>query len=148
MENVVGACNWGKKYREEVYTLFRIITGFLFLYHGYLKIGMGQDAVTGFFTKVNIPMPEVMALLVTYGEIIAGIALIIGIYTHWAAKLAAVIILGAIYFVHLQNGYDGSKGGYEYQLLILGACLLIATTGAGKYSLDAKRAARTVASTV
>ena len=57
-------------------------------------------------------------------------------------KLNIIIILGAIYFVHFANGYSGTpKGaGYEYPLMILVVNILIAATGAGKYSIDAMRA--------
>lgn len=138
MENI-GACNIGQKYQSEVYLVLRVVTGFLFAYHGYAKVfDMGMDQVTGFFTNVGIPFASLMAVLVSYGELIGGIALILGLFTQWVAKLDVVIILGAIYFVHLAKGYNGMSGGYEYQLLILIVCLFIAATGAGKYSLDAK----------
>jgi putative oxidoreductase len=137
MENV-GACNWGQKYKEEAYLLLRIVTGIIFVVHGYDKVvttGIGN--VAGFFAGVNIPLPEISAFLVSYGELLGGIALILGVFTHWIAKLNVIIMLGAIFFVHLENGYSNAEKGYEYALLILVVNIVIATMGAGKYSVDA-----------
>ena len=145
MENneTVGACSIGQKWQSEIYLALRVVTGLLFVYHGYAKVFvMGMDGVTGFFTNVGIPMASLMAVLVSYGELLGGIALILGLFTHWVAKLNVLIMLGAIYFVHLAKGYDSMAGGYEYQLMILVVCLYIAAMGAGKYSLDAKLRAR------
>lgn len=141
----VGACKIGQKWQNEIYLALRIVTGLVFVYHGYAKVFvMGMDGVTGFFTSVGIPMAGLMAVLVSYGEFLGGIALILGLFTHWIAKLNVLIMLGAIYFVHLANGYDATKGGYEYPLMILVVSLFIAATGAGKYSLDARCKAKKV----
>ncbi len=133
------SCTCGEKYREEAYAVLRVVTGFMFFMHGYGKFNMGIEAVSGFFGSAGIPLANVVAYVVTYGEMIGGVMLILGFCTHWVSKLNIVIILGAIYFVHLTNGYGSADGGYEYPLLILAVSVLILTHGAGKYSLDARR---------
>ncbi len=134
------SCACGEKYREEAYAAVRIVTGLMFFMHGYGKFNMGIETVTGFFEGAGVPLANIVAYVVTYGEIIGGVMLILGLYTHWVSKLNIIIILGAIYFVHLTNGYGSANGGYEYPLLILAVTALILTHGAGRYSLDAKRA--------
>lgn len=134
----IGACKLGQKFKEEAYLLLRIVTGLVFFVHGYTKVfttGIGN--VAGFFNGVGIPFPTLCAPLVAYGELLGGIALILGVFTHWIAKLNVIIMLGAIFFVHLAKGYNILEGGYEYALLILVVNIVIATTGAGKYSVDA-----------
>jgi putative oxidoreductase len=141
METNVGACNWGQKYKNEAYVALRVVTGLVFLFHGYDKVfNTGIAGVTGFFTTLGIPMANVAAFLVSYGELLGGIALILGLFTHWVAKLNIIIMLGAIFFAHLANGYNIMNGGYEYQLMILVVNVFIATTGAGVCSLDGHRA--------
>jgi putative oxidoreductase len=136
----IGACSTGEKWQEEAYLALRVVTGLVFFIHGYMKVfTMGVDGVTGFFASVGIPFAGLMALLVSYGELLGGLALILGLFTHWVAKLNVIIMIGAIYFVHLANGYSAGNGGYEYALLILVANVVINSFGAGKYSLDAKR---------
>ncbi len=137
MEGNIGACSTAKKWQNEIYVALRVMVGFIFFYHGYQKVFvMGVENVTGFFGNVGIPLANILAPLVSYGELLGGIALIFGLFTHWVAKLNVLIMIGAIYFVHFKDGY----ADYEFQLLILIASLFIAATGAGMYSLDAERA--------
>ena len=137
MENTE-ACAGGQKFKDEAYLVLRVFTGLVFLMHGYMKVtttGIGN--VAGFFNGVGIPFPELMAPLVSYGELLGGIALIVGLFTHWITKINILILLGAIYFVHLAHGFAVGENGYEYALLLLLVNLVIATKGAGKYSVDA-----------
>jgi putative oxidoreductase len=45
-------------------------------------------------------------------------------------------MLVAIATVHLAKGFWVSKGGYEFNLAIIGAAVALAFTGPGAYSLD------------
>lgn len=137
MENL-GACASGQKFKDEAYLVLRVFTGLVFFMHGYMKVNTtGIGNVAGFFNGVGIPFPELMAPLVSYGELLGGIALIVGLFTHWIAKINILILLGAIYFVHLAHGFAVGENGYEYALLLLLVNIVIVTTGAGKYSVDA-----------
>lgn len=137
-------CACADKWRDEGYLILRVVTGLAFFYHGYAKVFvMGMDAVTGFFTNVGIPFAGLFAYLVSYGELLGGLALMLGFLTHWVAKINVLIMLGAIGFVHWGaeggwfNGY-GADGGYEYQLLLLASSIFFMVSGSGKYSLDAR----------
>ncbi len=137
-------CVCADKWRDEAYLILRVVTGLAFFYHGYGKVfGMGLDATAGFFANVGIPLAGLMAFLVAYGELLGGLALMLGFLTHWVAKANVLIMLGAIGFVHFGaeggwfNGY-GADGGYEYPLLLLAVSMFFVASGSGKYSLDAK----------
>ena len=43
---------------------------------------------------------------------------------------------GAIFFVHWQHGFSVANNGFEIPLYYLIFLLILATHGAGKYSLD------------
>jgi putative oxidoreductase len=47
------------------------------------------------------------------------------------------VMLNAIGTVHWRNGFWNTAGGYEFNLLVLGAAAAIASTGPGRFSLDA-----------
>lgn len=137
-------CACADKWRDHGHLLLRVVTGLAFFYHGYQKVFvMGMDGVTGFFSGAGIPAAGVCAYLVSYGELLGGLALMLGFLTHWVAKINILIMLGAIGFVHWGaqggwfNGY-GAQGGYEYQLLLLAVSIYFLVSGSGKYSLDAK----------
>jgi len=140
------SCACGNKWRDEGHLILRVVTGLAFFYHGYVKVfTMGVENVGPFFANFGIPASGLMAYLVSYGELLGGLALMLGFLTHWVAKANILIMLGAIGFVHWGaeggwfNGY-GADGGYEYQLLLLAVSFYFFVTGSGKYSLDAKRA--------
>lgn len=135
-------CSCGSKWKEEFYLFLRVTVGLAFFFHGYQKVFvMGMENVTNYFNSVGIPAAEIMVYLVSYGELLGGLAIMIGLFTHWAAKIAALIVLGAIVLVHFGTeggwlfGY-GAPGGYEYQLLLLVSSMYLVVMGSGKYSVD------------
>jgi len=136
------SCKCGSAWQDSAYSALRVTIGLAFFYHGYVKVFvMGMDAVTNFFASVGIPAASVAAPLVAYGELLGGLAVMLGFMTHWVAKVFVLIIVGAIGFVHWGAtggwfyGY-GADGGYEYQLLLLVGSFYLMTMGSGKYALD------------
>lgn len=118
--------------------VLRVVIGVVFLVHGYQKLFvMGIGGVTGFFTQIGVPLPQLTALLVSVLEFGGGLALILGLLTPVVAALLAADMLGAMVLVHLPNGFNAADGGYEFVLTLLGASLALALTGPGAYALDA-----------
>lgn len=111
--------------------------GAIFAMHGYDKVFIkGIPAIGGFFGSIGIPMPELMAYVVSYGELAFGVFLILGLLTHWASKFALVVAIVAFLTVHMSKGFFIGAGGYEFIILIGAAAFSLMITGAGKYSLD------------
>jgi putative oxidoreductase len=118
-------------------TVLRIVTGIIFLVHGWQKIhSIGFQGTGGMFAKMGIPLPTITAAIVILVEFLGGIALILGLFTRWAALLIAIDMLGAIYFVHLRNGFYVNHGGYEFALALLGASIALALAGGGSVAID------------
>lgn len=119
--------------------VLRIATGVVFLNHGYQKLfKMGIGGVTGFFGNVGVPLPGVMATLISLLEVFGAVALIVGFLTRPLALAFALDMLGAIFLVQMKNGF--SK--YELEFVLLGASVALLFTGAGRYSIDAMIAGR------
>lgn len=117
--------------------LVRFIVGVVFLAHGTQKLFvMGFAGVGGFLTTLGVPMPGLFAVLVTLVEFLGGIALILGLFTRWAALLLAINMTVAVLAVHLKHGFFLQGGGYEYALTMLFVNVGLALTGAGAYALD------------
>jgi putative oxidoreductase len=76
-----------------------------------------------------------IAYLVGLAQVAGGLAILSGILFRVGAASVFVVMLGAIFLVHLPYGFDVSKGGLEYALtqLLLATALLL--TGPGEYSL-------------
>jgi putative oxidoreductase len=58
-----------------------------------------------------------------------------GIFTRVGAAALIVVMLGAIFLVHLPHGFDVSNGGMEYALTQLLVALTLFLAGPGAYSL-------------
>jgi uncharacterized membrane protein YphA (DoxX/SURF4 family) len=76
-------------------------------------------------------------LAVAWGELWAGIALVIGLLTRVAALAMIIIQIGAIATVTWGKGFSFAEGGgFEYNLALLAMCLALVFTGGGALSAD------------
>lgn len=76
-------------------------------------------------------------LLVAWGEFLGGIALLLGLLTRVAAVGLIIIQIGAIVLVTGALGFSAGAGaGYEYNVALIGMCLVLILTGGGTWSLD------------
>lgn len=137
MKNLMN-CVCTDKWTHVAPLLLRVVTGLVFAMHGWQKLQMGVPGVAGFLGGIGFPAPELFAVLLIAAELGGGILLIIGAYTHWAAKILAFVALIALLTVHVSKGFFVSEGGFEFILLLLAASISVMVTGAGKWSVDAK----------
>ncbi|HEX6066182.1 MAG TPA: DoxX family protein [Longimicrobiales bacterium] len=124
-------------------TILRVIAGIIFAAHGGQKLFVyGFEGVTGAFTQMGAPLPGITGPLVALLEFFGGIALVVGLLTRLAGLGLSGVMIGALVLVHLPAGFF-LPNGYEFVLMLFGAALTLAVTGAGKYSVDALLATRT-----
>lgn len=113
----------------------RLTLGVVALAHGLLLKVMtfGLAGTVGFFESLGLP--GFLAYLVTFGEIAAGVALILGVLSRWAAIGLLPIMLGAIW-VHAGNGwgFSAAGGGWEYPAVLAALSLVVALLGDGCWS--------------
>jgi putative oxidoreductase len=126
-------------------TMLRLVLGVIFFAHGAQKMlgwfgGYGFHATMGFFEHLGMPAP--VAFLIICTEFFGGLGLIVGLLTRIAALGIGVEMIGAIFLVHLPNGFfmnwfGNQKGeGYEYHLLAIAVAATLLLRGAGKFSAD------------
>ena len=118
--------------------VLRVVLGVVYIAHAYLAlVVMGLAKAVEYQRAMHIPLPEigVWYLIVAHG--LGGILLILGLLVRCAALANIPIMAGALWFVHLQQGFFvfGSKFGYEYVLVLLGATIAQALLGAGAFTL-------------
>lgn len=130
-------CDCGERMRELAPFILRLVTGLIFAAHGYQKLTVfGVSGVTNMLTMLNFPAPAFLAVVLIAVELIGGLFLILGVFTHWTAKVLAFVALVAFLTAHLMKGFFISAGGFEFILLILAASISLMITGAGKWSVD------------
>lgn len=123
----------------------RIVIGFVMLPHGLQKLlgmfgGAGFTGTVDFF--VGSGVPYIVAVLIILGESLGALGLILGFLSRICAAGIAIIMLGAIFMVHLPNGFfmnwfgSNTGEGYEYHILAVGLALVVLIKGGGKWSVD------------
>jgi putative oxidoreductase len=113
----------------------RSALGLMFLAHGLLKIMVFTLAGTaGFFESVGFP--GWAAYIVAPFEVLAGLALVLGIYTRPVAVASLAVLLGAL-VVHSGNGwmFTNKNGGWEYPAFLVVAAITVALLDGGRIAL-------------
>ena len=114
-------------------SLLRIHFGIILLAHGWLKVYVFTVAGTvGYFASIGLP--SIVAYSVIFGELLGGVALILGIQTRLAASLTVPIVFGAA-IMNVGNGWlhSASGGGWEYAASLTVIAISLAITGSGQY---------------
>ena len=114
--------------------LVRLAVGIPLIFHGaQLAFGaFGGPGLVGFSAFTHMPL--LMAALVAYGELLGGLGVLFGVLTRLASAGILIIMLGAIFLVHLAHGYDVTKQGVEYPLTHVILTLALIFAGPGAYS--------------
>lgn len=127
----------------------RLVIGFGFAAHGYAKLSRGPEHFGAILAAIGIPQPHFMAWLTALLELVGGICLMAGAFVAPLCIPLAVVMLTAMFSVHLQYGFSSirlkevtSSGavfgpiGYELNLIYLVGLLTLALGGSGPLSVD------------
>lgn len=115
--------------------VLRIIIGGVFVSHAVPKIE-DLGSTREFFSSVGLPDSPYLVYLAIGIEVIAGTMLAIGLYTQLAGLTLTVFMLFVTY-IAVEKMDKGFEGGYEVDLLLLGASFMYYLNGPGMYALDA-----------
>lgn len=130
-------CKCSDKFSSFAPFVLRLATGLVFFMHGWQKLNeFGIPGVTQMLAGLGFPAPGVFAILLIAAEVIGGAFLILGLYTHWVAKILAIVAFVAFLTVHASRGFFISDGGYEFILLLFAASVSLMITGPGRWSLE------------
>ncbi len=108
----------------------RATIGAIFIVHGSGKFGPG---FVGFLTG-PLGLPAELQIPIAIAETLGGILLIVGVLSRISASVLSIVMLGAIFHVKGASNFSGD-GAYEYDLLLLAACLVIIVAGPGRISI-------------
>ncbi len=121
--------------------LARLVIGGMFIGHGTQKWlgwfgGPGIEKTTGMMEGLGLAPARANAHAASASETLGGIGIALGAFTPVSAAALIGTMVTAIRTVHWKNGFWSQGGGYEYNLTIIAALLLIVDGGPGPISLD------------
>jgi putative oxidoreductase len=126
----------------------RILLAVLFISSGWGKLA-GFEATVGYIASMGLPLPQLGAVLAIVVELGAGLALLFGLRTRWAAlALAVFTVLAALLFHNYWAVPPEQLMMQQIQfmknLAITGGLLAIAAFGAGAWAIDGRRVTSSV----
>ena len=101
--------------------LIRLMLGIIFMVHG------GQKVLGGFSEPMammdGLGFPAFFGIVLGLFELIGGILLFFGILTNYIASGFIIIMLGALFTVHLKEGYMASE--FVLTLLVMSISMIV-----------------------
>lgn len=133
----------------------RLIVGFGFMQHGFAKLNRGPEHFAAILQALGTPAPHLMAWISILTELIGGLAIFLGAFVTLASIPMAILLIVAIFTVHLRFGFSSIKllavtaagpqlgpPGYETNLLYLACLAALVLGGSSPLSIDGLRASR------
>jgi putative oxidoreductase len=115
-------------------SVFRIVTGLLFLAHGLVKLaGFPEGAQPG-----QVPLASIYGLAAVL-ELVGGAAIVLGLFTRPVAFVLSGQMAVAYFMAHAPQSFYPVLNGGELAILYSFGFLYLAAAGAGPWSIDARR---------
>ena len=140
-----------RSYSAQEWGLFilRLIVGFGFMAHGFAKLDRGPGNFAVILSTLGVPFPLFTAWTTSLLEFFGGICLMAGAFVPFWSLPLAIVMLTALFTVHLPNGFSTIKlkavsasgaefgaPGYEINLLYIACLIVLALEGPGLFSVD------------
>ena len=120
--------------------VLRLMLGTIFIAHGAQKLfgmfgGIGIEGTVKMVEGLGFPNPYLVAMIWAWVEFVGGLFLLLGITARWAAALVAIVTLVMMLKINLPYGFFIQRGGLEYSLLLISACIPLILLGGGSWSV-------------
>jgi len=123
----------------------RLLLALMFVVSGFGKLA-NIAGTAGYIASAGLPAASLLAVGAGLLELLAGIALVVGFKARWAALALGLFTLLASVLFHAYWAAPAEQA-YVQQLMFMknlavaGGMFLVASLGAGPFSLDARRVA-------
>ncbi|MGA2550871.1 MAG: DoxX family protein [Burkholderiaceae bacterium] len=117
----------------------RTLLAVLFIASGFGKL-TGYSGTAAYMASHGLPMVEVLLPLTILVELGGGICIVLGLFARYVALVMFAFLIPVTLVFHTA-GDAANNIQMLKNISIMGAMLLLAAFGPGRWSLDAKRAA-------
>jgi putative oxidoreductase len=122
-----------RPFEAQTYAALRIVTGFLFFWHGSQKL----------FVFPPSEHAGGAPAFITYGagsiELIGGLLVMLGLFTRWAAFVCSGLMAVAYWMAHGRNALLPIQNMGELAVIYCFVFLFISARGPGIWALDKSR---------
>ena len=130
---ILGAGGTGTALGDAGLLVLRLGAGFLLLWlHGLGKFPPGEGFV-GYVGSLGLPAPILVAWAAALAETLGAVLIAVGLLARPAALYVVLHFLGVVFIAHAGDPMSDRELGALFALI----ALLVATTGAGRFSVDA-----------
>jgi putative oxidoreductase len=121
--------------------LARLILGFGIAAHGSQKLfgwfgGYGPKGTGGWLEQLGYRPGHLYAIGAGLGELGGGLLIALGFLNGLGPALVVMVMIVAIFSVHVNNGFFNDKQGWELPAMYIAGALALDFGGFGTYSLD------------
>ena len=129
--------------------LLRLVVGYGFMAHGYAKFARGPHMFAAILQAIGVPHPDLTAWATIFVEFFGGLAVLVGAFLPVVSVPLAIILIVAIFTVHLRYGFSSIKlvavtaagaqfgpPGFECDLLYVACLAALVLGGAGPLAID------------
>lgn len=132
--------DWIEDRRDYLFELIRIYLGAALFVRGlFFFLPAGRDVLTGFMDTMGTfgwLSSVLWGHYIIMAHLCGGFFLAIGLLTRLAALVQIPILVGAVFFVHIQEGLFTMGQSLELAVLVLFLLVIVAVRGPGPWSLD------------
>jgi putative oxidoreductase len=120
--------------------VLRLALFVIMAFHGTQKLfgwwdGGGLDRAEAFFASQGFRPPRLMALVAGLTETVGSALLGLGLFTVLGVAMITGVLTN-VAALHLRNGLDGRKHGFEFELMLVAAVVAVGLGSAGSWSFD------------
>jgi putative oxidoreductase len=116
--------------------VLRVALASVFIAHGGQKLfTAGFGGTTRMLTNMGIPAAGVIGPVLAIVEPLAGVCVLLGLFTRLAGLAIAIDMFSAIMLFHRHNGFFIPMG-IEFVMMNCAAGFTLAALGGGPYSID------------
>ncbi|MFD1770294.1 DoxX family protein [Sphingobacterium suaedae] len=127
---------WGDNHHPRWLDILRIMLGIIIFAKGVSFIG-DREAVAELIRQTHFQLSIWSAVhYVVFAHLVGGLFIMLGFQTRFAALVQIPILIGAVFFVNITNGFSFLNSEFWLSLVVFVLLLVFLVTGSGKYSLD------------
>ena len=129
--------------------LLRLIIGYGFMAHGFVKLSRGTAGFEKLLAQTGVPFSHMASRVVPFVELLGGLAILTGVFVNIVAIPLIITMLVALFTVQFKYGFSSvntvgltSNGplfgppGYEINLLYIAGLISLILSGGGAFSVD------------